>query len=111
MKERLERVRERIKGAAEACSRPVTDIRLVAVSKTKPAAVVKEALEAGVTDLGENYIQEAKDKINELNRILIGVSIANKNSVITFTAVFNYVCSLAVCSTSAVFIKIGKQRN
>ncbi len=59
-------VNERIKKAADACQRPLAAIRLVAVSKTMPAAVVKEALEAGVTDLGENYIQEAKDKINEL---------------------------------------------
>jgi len=59
-------VNERIKKAADACQRPLAAIRLVAVSKTMPAAVVKEALEAGVTDLAENYIQEAKDKINEL---------------------------------------------
>ena len=31
-----------------------------------PAAVVKEAIEAGVTDLGENYIQEAREKVNAL---------------------------------------------
>ena len=66
MKNRLMQVNERIKKAADACQRPLAAIRLVAVSKTMPAAVVKEALEAGVTDLGENYIQEAKDKINEL---------------------------------------------
>ncbi len=31
-----------------------------------PAEVVREAIEAGVTDLGENYIQEAKEKVNAL---------------------------------------------
>ena len=31
-----------------------------------PAEVVREAIEAGVTDLGENYIQEARDKVNTL---------------------------------------------
>ena len=66
LKNRLEQVIERIKKTADACQRPMESIRLVAVSKTKPAVVVKEAIEAGVTDLGENYIQEAKDKINEL---------------------------------------------
>jgi len=44
----------------------VESIRLVAVSKTVPAEVVKEAIEAGVADLGENYIQEAREKINIL---------------------------------------------
>lgn len=66
MKNRLERVKERIKETAVACKRPVASIRLVAVSKTMPAEVVREAIEAGVTDLGENYIQEAKEKVNAL---------------------------------------------
>ena len=66
MKNRLERVKARIKETAEACKRPVASIRLVAVSKTIPAEVVREALAAGVTDLGENYIQEAKEKVNAL---------------------------------------------
>jgi hypothetical protein len=38
----------------------------VAVSKTMPVEVVREAIEAGVTDLGENYIQEAREKVNAL---------------------------------------------
>jgi len=66
LKNRLKRVKERIKQTADACNRPVESIRLVAVSKTVPAEVVKEAIEAGVADLGENYIQEAREKINIL---------------------------------------------
>ncbi len=66
LKNRLEQVKERIKATAAACQRPPATVRLVAVSKTMSAEVVKEAIEAGVTDLGENYIQEAKDKINTL---------------------------------------------
>jgi hypothetical protein len=66
LKNRLERVKERIKETADACKRPAASIRLVAVSKTMPAEVVGEAIEAGVTHLGENYIQEAKEKINTL---------------------------------------------
>jgi pyridoxal phosphate enzyme (YggS family) len=68
LKDRLERVKERIKSAAEACGRPQDDVHLIAVSKTVPAEVVQEAIEAGVTDLGENYIQEARDKIHSLAR-------------------------------------------
>jgi len=64
--DRLERIRERIKKAAEKTDRAADSIRLIAVSKTMPAEVVQEAIEAGVTDLGENYIQEAREKINTL---------------------------------------------
>ena len=44
----------------------MASIHLVAVSKTMPAEVVQDAIEAGISDLGENYIQEAKEKINAL---------------------------------------------
>jgi pyridoxal phosphate enzyme (YggS family) len=66
LKERLQRLRERIAQAAEACKRPVSDIRLVAVSKTMPVEIVKQAIDIGLTDFGENYIQEARDKIAAL---------------------------------------------
>jgi len=66
LKDRLEAVKKRIKAAAEAANRTLDSIRLVAVSKTVPAEVVKEAIEAGATDLGENYIQEAREKISAL---------------------------------------------
>jgi pyridoxal phosphate enzyme (YggS family) len=66
VRDRLERVRERIQKAADAGHRSVDTIRLIAVSKTVPAGPVEEAVAAGVTDLGENYIQEAREKINSL---------------------------------------------
>ena len=66
LKNRLERIKARIKETAEACNRPVASIRLVAVCKTMPVEVVREAIDAGVTDLGENYIQEATEKVNAL---------------------------------------------
>ena len=66
MKDRLQRVHERIQQAAQSCSRSADAIQLIAVSKTMPAEVVGKAIAAGVTDLGENYIQEARDKINRL---------------------------------------------
>ena len=66
IKDRLEKVKERIKKAAELCHRDPETVRLVAVSKTVPVSKVQEAIEAGVTVLGENYVQEARDKINSL---------------------------------------------
>lgn len=66
LEKRLENVKDRINKAALKCNRTPEDIHLVAVSKTVPANRVKEALEAGVTDLGENYVQEARNKFNVL---------------------------------------------
>ena len=66
IKDRLEKVKDRIKRAAEGCQRDPQTVQLVAVSKTVPTSKVQEAIEAGVTILGENYVQEARDKINSL---------------------------------------------
>ena len=67
MKDRIKHVKERIRAAARACGRPESDIRLVTVSKTMPAEIVKKAIEIGMTDFGENYIQEAREKITTLS--------------------------------------------
>ena len=68
MKRKLESIRERIRTAAEKCGRDPAHIRMVAVSKTHPAETVRKAAEiGGITLLGENYIQEARDKIDALS--------------------------------------------
>jgi uncharacterized pyridoxal phosphate-containing UPF0001 family protein len=66
LKQRLEQIRLRIRQAAESCNRDADSVRLVAVSKTIAADIIKDAIEAGVTILGENYVQEARDKFKAL---------------------------------------------
>jgi pyridoxal phosphate enzyme (YggS family) len=62
----VERTRERIARAAERSGRPPEDVRLVAISKTFPVDVVKEAIDAGIEDIGENRAQELRDKVSIL---------------------------------------------
>lgn len=64
--EALAAVRSRIDRAARAAGRDPQGIRLVAVSKTKPASAVREAYEAGQRDFGENYAQELDEKSKTL---------------------------------------------
>lgn len=59
-------VEARIRDAALAVQRDVTSVHLLAVSKTKPAAALREAYAAGLRDFGENYLQEARAKQVEL---------------------------------------------
>ncbi len=58
----LARVRERIARAADAAGRDPADVRLIAVTKTHPAALVAEARALGLTEFGENRVQEALAK-------------------------------------------------
>ncbi len=66
IQDRLLRVQERIRAVAERAGRDATSVTLVAVSKMMPVEVIREALTAGVTILGENRVQEARDKIAAL---------------------------------------------
>ena len=68
LRERLTSVLSNIEAAAQRSRRSPEDIKLVAVSKTHPAAVIRQAIEAGVTDLGENRVQEAESKIHAVGR-------------------------------------------
>jgi PLP dependent protein len=62
----LHSVRARIAQAAERAGRDPASIRLLAVSKRQPAALVRAAAEAGQTEFGENYVQEGMDKVAAL---------------------------------------------
>ncbi len=60
--ENLRSVRERISTAAGHSGRSGDDITLVAVTKTRCVEEIRESLACGVTDIGENYVQEAEAK-------------------------------------------------
>lgn len=62
----LQTVRDSVVAMAEKHGRNPLDIKLLAVSKTKPIALIKEAVEAGQLAFGENYPDEAVKKIQDL---------------------------------------------
>ena len=85
--ENIAKVGVRIREAAQASQRDCGSIGLLAVSKTKPAAAVREAFAAGAQDFGENYLQEALEKQSELSDLpliwhFIGPIQSNKTKAI-----------------------------
>ncbi|WP_422911026.1 YggS family pyridoxal phosphate-dependent enzyme [Pseudomonas sp. MAC6] len=69
--ENIAKVGVRIREAAQASQRDCAAVGLLAVSKTKPAAAIREAFAAGVQDFGENYLQEALEKQAELSDLAL----------------------------------------
>jgi pyridoxal phosphate enzyme (YggS family) len=65
---RLDEVRQKIAAAAIRAGRSPESVTLVGVSKTYPAEIVAAARQSGLCDFGENYLQEAIDKIGRLPR-------------------------------------------
>ncbi len=93
----LTEVRSRINRAATAAGRDPTAITLVAVTKSKPAALIRQAAALGVTDFGENYVQEAAEKIQALQDLpltwhFIGAIQSNKTR--TLAASYQWVHSV-----------------
>jgi len=87
--DKLAQVNARIASACAAAGRPVQSVTLLAVSKTFDATAVAEAHAAGQRRFGENYVQEALDKIAALSALeprpewhLIGPLQANKTRVV-----------------------------
>ncbi|HEV7797891.1 MAG TPA: YggS family pyridoxal phosphate-dependent enzyme [Pyrinomonadaceae bacterium] len=66
--ERLAQVRDKIDAAARRVNRAAEEITLIAISKTHPTATLRAGLELGISDFGENRVQEAEGKILELGR-------------------------------------------
>jgi pyridoxal phosphate enzyme (YggS family) len=86
---KIQEVTARIERACVAAQRPVSSVTLLAVSKTFSATAVREALAAGQRRFGENYVQEALDKIDALAELraqlewhLIGPLQSNKTRAV-----------------------------
>ena len=62
----IAKVRSRVRESAEKCQRQESAILLLAVSKTRPADEIRDAADCGLRHFGENYLQEALDKIEQL---------------------------------------------
>lgn len=82
VKENLCCVEKKIEEACKRAGRDRSEVTLIAVSKTKPVSMIREVMETGVVDFGENKVQELCDKIEEikepLNWHLIGHLQRNK---------------------------------
>ncbi|MDF9618313.1 YggS family pyridoxal phosphate-dependent enzyme [Pseudomonas entomophila] len=85
--ENISAISARIDTAAKVAGRDPASIQLLAVSKTKPASAIREAHGSGLCDFGENYLQEALTKQQELSDLpliwhFIGPIQSNKTKAI-----------------------------
>lgn len=78
---RYKEILERKNNAAIRCGRKPEDVTLMAVTKTHPASVLNEVIDAGATDIGENKVQEVLEKYDDVKPVrwhLIGHLQTNK---------------------------------
>lgn len=70
----LARVHRQIRAACERSGRDPASVRLIAVAKTVPAEMVRTAIEAGIREIGENYVREAQTKRSALADVHVAVT-------------------------------------
>lgn len=68
----LAQIRDKISTTAVQCGRDPKEVTLLAVSKTKPASMIAEAIAAGQQAFGENYVQEGIEKIRHFQALGVG---------------------------------------
>ena len=63
--QKISKISTVIEEAATSCGRDATEIKLIGVTKTKPIEMIREAFEAGLMDVGENYVEDFSDKYQQ----------------------------------------------
>jgi len=111
IKDNITYIEQQIIQACQKNERLSTDVCLLAVSKTKPNALIEQAYQAGQRNFGENYLQEAVTKIAQLKNLsgiywhFIGPIQSNKTKLIAEN--FSWVHSVA---RSKIAERLNKQR-
>ncbi|WP_392551502.1 YggS family pyridoxal phosphate-dependent enzyme [Orbus wheelerorum] len=75
IKDNLQHVHDKITQTAKACDRDPNQIKLIAVSKTKPCSAIESALNAGQCAFGENYVQEGIEKVQYFRQLSLNIPI------------------------------------
>jgi hypothetical protein len=111
--ENVARVREQMEAAARRAGRDLGKIRLVAVSKTVGLERIIQAIDAGVDSLGENYVQEAQEKVMALEKRVswhfIGHLQSNKARLAA--RLFDWVHSVDSLKLAEELSRAGKQQS
>ncbi len=112
--ENLVRVRNRIAVAAQRAGRDSAEVTLVAVTKTIPPARIQEAIAEGITILGENRVQEAKEKVAILGRTNIQwhlIGHLQRNKVKYIFDLFTLIHSVDSLALAQAINQQGMKRN
>lgn len=95
--DKLIKVHDRLQDAAETAKRRPPSIQLLAVSKTQPASKIRELFQYGVVQFGENYLQEALEKQQQLADLAIEwhfIGPIQSNKTLAIAQNFNWVHSV-----------------
>ena len=105
-------IMRRIAEAAEKCRRKPAEIKLLAAAKSQPVELIQEAIAAGVTCIGENYVQEAEDIKKKIPQTVEWHMIGHlqSNKVKAAVALFDLIDSLDSVALARELDKEGRRQ-
>ncbi len=114
IKDNIEKLFEKIERALQKANSPQRKVKVVAISKTFPASDIYYAYECGISDFGENYVQEACKKMKELADAgivwhFVGRIQSNKAKLITQN--FEYIQSISSIEKLKLLEKFAQDHN
>ncbi len=106
------RVHDHAAAAAVRAGRAPHDVRIVAVSKTKRAELIEQAIAAGATDIGENYVQEAAEKMRRITAPVTWHLIGHlqRNKAARAVELFDVIHTLDSVPLAAALARCGEAR-
>ena len=114
LRENLAKVQRKIEQTAKNAGRNADEIKLVAVSKTHPVEILNQAIEAGAQIFGENKVQEAESKIEEIGHERVKwhlIGHLQKNKARKAVQLFDVIHSLDSIELARRLERICKEEN
>jgi len=107
-----QRVCDQAASAAGRAGRDPAGVRIVAVSKTKPVELIEQATAAGAADIGENYVQEAAEKIGRISAPVTWHMIGHlqRNKAARAVELFDVIHTLDSVPLAVALARRGEQR-
>ena len=107
-----QRVSDQATSAAVRAGRDPQGLRIVAVSKTKPVELIEQAIAAGAAHIGENYVQEAAEKIGRISAPVTWHMIGHlqRNKAARAVELFDVIHTLDSVALAAALARRGEQR-
>ncbi|MFI5398722.1 MAG: YggS family pyridoxal phosphate-dependent enzyme [Candidatus Binatia bacterium] len=107
-----ERVRQQVAQAARKVGRDPQSVRIIAVAKTTSVELIEQAIRAGATDIGENYVQEAVAKIPRISTPVTWHMIGHlqRNKAARAVELFHVIHTLDSVALGDVLARYGEHR-
>lgn len=105
----ISEIKERAEAAARLSGRDISDIRIVLATKTQPTEKINFAAECGITEIGENRVQELLEKYDSINREKLKIHFIGTLQSNKVKYIIDKVCLIHSVNSEKLALEISKQ--